>query len=66
MTPTPLARATPCLMPRPDRANTRATYSADGSAMATPVGTRTIWWGSSVTGASIQALRSMPAAPALA
>ena len=66
MTPTPLERHTPFLMPSPLRANTSATYAPDGSAMASPVGITARSPAFSVTGASTQACRSMAAEPAVA
>ena len=66
MTPTPLLRHTPFLMPSPLRANTSATWSAEGSAMAMPVGTSRRSPAASVIASSIQAHRSMHAAPAVA
>ena len=66
MTPTPLDRHTPLLMPSPLRANTSATYSGDGSAMAMPVGTSRRSPAFRVTASSTQAHRSMHAAPAVA
>src|SRR6202020_146149 len=56
----------PCLWPSPERGRTSAASPGSSMWMASPVGSNWVCPGASVTGASMQARRSMPAEPSVA
>src|SRR5262245_17353875 len=56
----------PCLCPSPERGSTTAARPGSARWMAMPLGTSSEAPGASVSGASMQARRSRPAAPAVA
>src|SRR5437868_5733449 len=56
----------PCLCPSPERGRTTAASPGSARWIAMPLGTSSAAPGASVSGASMQARRSRPAAPALA